>query len=65
MSWLACRYIDKEYGAAKLIALYERSGQVTSAVDNQRNHAALRAVLGVSRQQFVHDWLQYVRATAA
>lgn len=62
--WLACRFVDRRWGEAKLLALYrsvgaaDKSGKGGSAGAVDR---AMRKVLGVSRAQFTAVWRDEVR----
>ena len=55
LGWLAVKLIAQKYGQAKAIALYEYFK------DHAAENAAFTAVLGITRDQFVKDWLAYLR----
>ncbi|UNS96595.1 hypothetical protein MMF93_08795 [Streptomyces tubbatahanensis] len=59
--WLACRMVAEEWGADALVALYDRAGREDGGESAGRD-AALRSVLGVSREQFTDRWRAYVTA---
>ncbi|MGY1435159.1 nuclear transport factor 2 family protein [Streptomyces reniochalinae] len=59
--WLACRMIAEEWGADALVALYERAGREDGG-ESAGVDAALRSVLGVSRERFTDRWRAYVTA---
>ncbi|MCW2781571.1 MAG: hypothetical protein JWR35_2020 [Marmoricola sp.] len=49
-AWLACRFLGKTYGEAKLIAFYRSVDRGTSVQE------AFRSVLGTAQAQFVARW---------
>ncbi|WP_396447223.1 hypothetical protein [Actinomadura sp.] len=53
-SWLACRMVADRYGEAALVRLYRTAGRVSEA-------AALRDVLGLTRDRFTALWRDYVK----
>ena len=59
LGWLAVKLIAQKYGQAKAIAFYEYF----------QNHSdiglAFHEVLGTSRDQFVKDWLAYLKQLRA
>ncbi|WP_344562826.1 hypothetical protein [Streptomyces axinellae] len=60
--WLACRMIAEQWGADRLVALYERVGRQRGERGRQGPgvDAALRTVLGVSTPEFTDRWRVYV-----
>ncbi len=55
LGWLAVKLIAEKYGREKAVALYEWFGS------NTDENTAFRTVLGSSRDQFVKDWLDYLK----
>ncbi|TDE19176.1 hypothetical protein [Actinomadura sp. 6K520] len=53
-SWLACRMVAGRYGEATLVRLYRTAGRVPEA-------AALRDVLGLTRDRFTALWRDYLK----
>ncbi|WP_433138623.1 hypothetical protein ACQPZ8_37215 [Actinomadura nitritigenes] len=53
-SWLACRMVAGRYGEATLVRLYRAAGRASEA-------AALRSVLGLTRDRFVALWRDYLK----
>jgi hypothetical protein len=58
--WLACRLIADEWGKEKLLALYLRTGSSQKRQDAAVEEA-MRAELGVGREEFTERWRSYVR----
>ncbi|GAB2461462.1 hypothetical protein [Jatrophihabitans fulvus] len=60
LAWLACRWVAQRFGQDRLVRLYravlDDTGDPATAVPR-----ALRSVLGVSSDQFVTGWRDYVR----
>ncbi|GGO81994.1 hypothetical protein [Wenjunlia tyrosinilytica] len=52
MAWFACRLIADEYGRDRLVELYKRVGRK----DEGGVDTVMRAVLGVSLEQFTKQW---------
>ncbi|NEA29592.1 hypothetical protein G3I70_44895, partial [Actinomadura bangladeshensis] len=57
-AWLACRMIADRYGEATLVRLYRTAGRAPEA-------AALRDVLGLTRDRFTILWRDYVKKELA
>ena len=53
-AWLACRMVADRYGEATLVRLYRTAGRVPEA-------AALRDVLGLTRDRFTALWRDYLK----
>ncbi|URN00293.1 basic secretory family protein [Actinomadura madurae] len=53
-AWLACRMVAGRYGEATLVRLYRAAGHASEA-------AALRDVLGLTRERFTGMWRDYVK----
>ncbi|MEO3823447.1 hypothetical protein [Actinomadura sp. B10D3] len=53
-AWLACRMVAGRYGEATLVRLYRAAGRAPEA-------AALRDVLGLTRERFTGMWRDYVK----
>ncbi|QXJ25259.1 hypothetical protein AGRA3207_006729 [Actinomadura graeca] len=53
-SWLASRMVAGRYGEATLVRLYRAAGRVSEA-------AALRDVLGLTRDRFTAQWRDYLK----
>src|SRR5690606_13839775 len=53
-AWLACRMVADRYGEATLVRLYRTAGRVPEA-------AALREVLGLTRERFTALWRDYLK----
>ncbi|WP_165959218.1 hypothetical protein, partial [Actinomadura sp. KC345] len=53
-AWLACRMVADRYGEATLVRLYRTAGRVPEA-------AALRDVLGLTRERFTALWRDYLK----
>jgi hypothetical protein len=53
-AWLACRMVAGRYGEATLVRLYRAAGRSSEA-------AALRSVLGLTRDRFVAQWRDYLK----
>ncbi|WP_232384223.1 basic secretory family protein [Actinomadura violacea] len=53
-AWLACRMVAGRYGEATLVRLYRAAGRSPEA-------AALRSVLGLTRDRFVAQWRDYLK----
>ena len=53
-AWLACRMVADRYGEATLVRLYRTAGRVPEA-------AALRDVLGLTRERFTALWRDYLQ----
>jgi hypothetical protein len=60
-AWLACRLIAERYGQKQLVKMY---ADLTDSA-GPGWPAELPDELGVTQQQFVHDWRAYLRAKAA
>jgi hypothetical protein len=60
LAWLASRQIAQKYGQSKLIALYSYFGGAGTSVDS-----ALRAVLGVTLDQFTAQWHAHLNSLLA
>ncbi|MEV0664373.1 hypothetical protein ACIBI3_14070 [Actinomadura luteofluorescens] len=57
-AWLACRMVADRYGEAALVRLYRAAGRAPEA-------AALRDVLGLTRERFTALWRDYVKEELA
>jgi hypothetical protein len=55
LGWLAVKLIAQKYGQAKAVAFYEFFNH------GEGEDAGFREVLGTSRDQFVKDWLDYLK----
>src|SRR5207244_7886750 len=55
LAWLAVKLIAQKYGQAKAVALYEYFAR------NSDEDTGFHEVLGTSRDQFVADWLDYLK----
>jgi hypothetical protein len=60
-SWLACQLIATKYGEDKLVRLY-RTVHASRSPNGMRD--GFRTVLNTTQEQFVADWLRYLRRLA-
>ena len=63
LSWAASRAVVDRYGVDRLFALYAAVLDADGPAD-QREHAALRGVLGFSGEEFRQLWQDWLRSRA-